>query len=240
MDAPMEEVPALRRAVLLDAHPLWLEVVEQMVREVGMRVVGKATSPAEALSLVEEHQPDVLLAEIYDPGSPVDGILCLHDAHERCPGIRLIVLSSLDDPHYVNAAFAAGASAYVVKTARRDAVTLAIRQVFESAVYFAATPAPTQPAAAGAASGGGGGSSAAALTRRELEILRLVAEGYTNAKLAETLWVTEQTIKFHLSNIYRKLGVANRTQASRWAQLHYMLPALASGAERPSVEKTAG
>jgi DNA-binding CsgD family transcriptional regulator len=64
---------------------------------------------------------------------------------------------------------------------------------------------------------------AADLTRRELEILRLVAEGHSNAGLAKMLWVTEQTVKFHLSNIYRKLNVANRTEASRWAQLNGIL-----------------
>jgi len=63
----------------------------------------------------------------------------------------------------------------------------------------------------------------AGLTRREVEILQLVAEGYSNAQLAKMLWVTEQTVKFHLSNIYRKLGVANRTEASRWAQLNGLL-----------------
>jgi DNA-binding CsgD family transcriptional regulator len=62
------------------------------------------------------------------------------------------------------------------------------------------------------------------LTRRELEILKLVAEGLSNAELARMLWVTEQTVKFHLSNIYRKLNVSNRTEASRWAQLHDLLP----------------
>ena len=61
------------------------------------------------------------------------------------------------------------------------------------------------------------------LTRRELEILRLAAEGYSNAQLAQMLWVTEQTVKFHLSNIYRKLRVSNRTEASRWAQQHGLL-----------------
>ena len=62
------------------------------------------------------------------------------------------------------------------------------------------------------------------LTRRELEILTLVAEGHSNAQLARMLWVTEQTVKFHLSNIYRKLNVSNRTEASRWAQVHGLLP----------------
>ena len=70
------------------------------------------------------------------------------------------------------------------------------------------------------------------LTRRELEILRLVAEGHSNSQLAQLLWVTEQTVKFHLSNIYRKLDVSNRTEASRWAQLNGLLPSPArAGAE---------
>jgi DNA-binding CsgD family transcriptional regulator len=67
-------------------------------------------------------------------------------------------------------------------------------------------------------------AAAPQLTRRELEILQLVAEGYSNSQLAKMLWVTEQTVKFHLSNIYRKLDVANRTEASRWAQVHGLLP----------------
>ena len=66
------------------------------------------------------------------------------------------------------------------------------------------------------------------LTKRELEILQLVAEGHSNGELARTLWVTEQTVKFHLSNIYRKLNVANRTEASRWAQLNGLLATPAS------------
>ena len=65
----------------------------------------------------------------------------------------------------------------------------------------------------------------ARLTRRESEILRLVAEGKPNQGIARDLWITEQTVKYHVSNIYRKLGVANRTEASRWAQLHGLLAA---------------
>jgi len=85
-------------------------------------------------------------------------------------------------------------------------------------------------------------SSLATLTHRELEVLQLVAEGHTNGLMASMLWVTEQTIKFHLSNIYRKLKVSNRTEASRWAQLNGLLPlepdtddADASSGEDPEV-----
>ena len=71
----------------------------------------------------------------------------------------------------------------------------------------------------------GAGGETPDQTRREQEILRLVAEGHSNAKLAKMLWVTEQTVKFHLSNVYRKLGVSNRTEAARWAQVNELLPA---------------
>jgi DNA-binding CsgD family transcriptional regulator len=78
--------------------------------------------------------------------------------------------------------------------------------------------------------GSGNESNVSGLTRRESEILGLVAEGYSNAQLARMLWVTEQTVKFHLSNIYRKLHVANRTEASRWAQVHGLVSRLPQGA----------
>jgi DNA-binding NarL/FixJ family response regulator len=123
----------------------------------------------------------------------------------------------------VDAALAAGAVAYVVKTAHADDVAAAIRQSFEHSVYLAAgrPVASARPPARRAEPS----EDTAGLTRRELEILRLVAEGHSNAHLARMLWVTEQTVKFHLSNIYRKLDVANRTEASRWAQVQGLLSA---------------
>ena len=105
----------------------------------------------------------------------------------------------------------------MLKSANPDDLRSAIRQAFEPSLFLASdfmhgAPEPAEK-----------GPVDAGLTRREVEILQLVAEGYSNAQLAKMLWVTEQTVKFHLSNIYRKLGVANRTEASRWAQLNGLL-----------------
>jgi DNA-binding NarL/FixJ family response regulator len=113
----------------------------------------------------------------------------------------------------------------VVKTAHPDDLASAVRQVFDHSIYMG-----------GARRRRTGTSSQVferppGLTRRELEILRLAAEGLSNAELAKMLWVTEQTVKFHLSNIYRKLDVANRTEASRWAQLHGLLSADAAASD---------
>ena len=133
----------------------------------------------------------------------------------------MVVLADSSDRETIQTVFASGASAYCVKTADCEDLALAVRQAFERSVYMAdgheqegwlERPAAvvTEPAAH-------------QLTRRELEILRLVADGSSNGQLATKLWVTEQTVKFHLSNIYRKLEVANRTEASRWSQLNGLL-----------------
>ncbi len=209
-----------RTAVLIDPHPLWLEAVEQVIGRAGVRVVGTTTSAEEALELIEEHSPDVLVAEISRDEGPGEGISYLIRAREIQPGLKMIVLSTSNDPQHIDAAFAAGAAGYVLKSAHPEDVALAIRQAFEHSIYLADSRVSAVSNGARPAN-----DAASELTRRELEILQLVAEGHTNATLAKMLWVTEQTVKFHLSNIYRKLNVSNRTEASRWAQVNDLLAA---------------
>jgi DNA-binding NarL/FixJ family response regulator len=214
---------AVRSAVLLDPFPLWLEAVEHVLRRIEFDVVGKTTSASEALTLVEEFAADLLVAEIKTREAELDGLACLRRARERVPHIRVIVLSLYGSPEYIDAAFEAGASAYVLKTAEAEDFATTVRQSFEQSIYFDGArprlaPAPAQPP----------NEESGRLTRRELEILRLAAEGHKNAEMASMLWLTEQTIKFHLSNIYRKLNVSNRTEASRWAQVHGLLPRTSS------------
>jgi DNA-binding NarL/FixJ family response regulator len=203
--------------VAFDNQPLWLEALEQLLTRVGAVVAGSTTSTTEAVALVEEHRPDMLVAGIESSDSELDGLACVERACQARPELKVVVLSSYNDPQLVEASFAAGATVCCAKTADPDDLASAIRQAFEHSVYFAVPRTQTIAAARRAA------SSDLGLTRRELEILRLVAEGHSNSQLARMLWVTEQTVKFHLSNTYRKLGVANRTEASRWAQLHGLL-----------------
>jgi DNA-binding NarL/FixJ family response regulator len=206
-----------RTAVLLDRQPLWLEALEGILARIDVHVAGKATTPARALELVAEQQPDVFLTEIEMHEGEMDGITCIGQARESVPGLRVVVVSSLTGIEHIDRALAAGAAAYVIKTAHPDDLATAVRQAFQPSVYF---PAPRS-------SGGGRQNDEAhvlRLTPREREILRLVAEGHSNAALAKMLWVTQQTVKFHLSNVYRKLGVSNRTEAARWAPLNGLLP----------------
>ena len=213
----MDESNCKRTAVLLDPYPLWFEAVEEVLSRISVEVVGRAAEPEAALSLLEEQRPDILVAEIVR-GREIDGIACLRLARQTNPELKVVVLSSSDEPQQIEAAFAAGATVYALKKAHPDDLVSAIRQSFDQSVFFAATEPESVPA--GSMANGSFG-----LTRREVEILRLLAEGYSNAALAKMLWITEQTVKFHLSNIYRKLGVSNRTEASRWAQIHNILAA---------------
>jgi len=212
----MVELPS-RTTLLVDEHPLWLDTIQQVVQPMRVRVLGKATRSSSALAFLSDSAPDLLITGIRMPEGEMDGISLVREALQLAPSMKAIVLSMYEDRAHVEAAFAAGAAAYVLKSANPDDLRSAIRQAFEPSLFLASdfmNGAP-EPAEKGPVDAG--------LTRREVEILQLVAEGYSNAQLAKMLWVTEQTVKFHLSNIYRKLGVANRTEASRWAQLNGLL-----------------
>jgi DNA-binding NarL/FixJ family response regulator len=201
---------------------MWLEAVEAVLDRVGVRVVGKAVTPPAALAIVADNQPDLFVTEMTLEDQSA-AISCLKDVQERAPGIRCIVLCSSTDSATIEAALAAGAAAVVLKNAHPDDLASAVRQAFDHSVYLARRTSSSVPDGqmlkAVRPLGGD-----AELTNREREILRLVAEGHSNAQLAAMLWVTEQTVKFHLSNVYRKLNVSNRTEAARWAQLHGLLP----------------
>jgi DNA-binding NarL/FixJ family response regulator len=217
----MEKSLAPLDAVVLDPHPIWLDAVEMVLERIGVTVVLKTSSGREALATIQRAQPRLLTLELDTPAGEPDGFDVIRRAKSLAPSLRAIVLSAHHDTTHIDGALAAGAAAYVVKTAHPDDVASAVRQAFDHSVYLASGPRPiggpvAVPASSGSESPGG-------LTRRELEILRLVAEGHSNSELGRMLWVTEQTIKFHLSNIYRKLGVSNRTEASRWAQLNGLL-----------------
>ena len=212
---------ASHSAVLLDRQPLWLEAVEIVLRRIDVRVSGKATTPTEALALVGQHRPDIFVTSIEMGDDEMSGIECIARARELVPNLRPVVLSAHTEPEFIDRALDAGAVAYVIKSAHPDDLASAIRQAFQHSVYFAGS----RPAAPAAWQAPTESHELADLTRREREILQLVAEGHSNAKLAKMLWVTEQTVKFHLSNVYRKLDVSNRTEAARWAQVNGLLPA---------------
>jgi two-component system response regulator DegU len=211
-------------AVVHDPHPLWTEAVEVVLESINVSVVGRAVEAEEALSLVEEHAPDLLISELHTSNG-MSGLKLIQAARQRVASLRVIVLAASQEPSDIDSAFEAGAIAYVLKTAHPADVAATIRQTFDHSVFLAAShsngrvaPIRAEVEAHVSAAGDDVG-----LTRREREILALVSEGHSNRELAQMMWVTEQTVKFHLSNIYRKLDVSNRTEASRWAHKHSLV-----------------
>lgn len=205
-----------RTAVVLDDQPLWLDALEQLLAKANVRVVGKTTNVERAVGLVGEHRPDLLIASTDAADVPEGGIKCVARAHQQWPGLKSVVLAPDYDPREIEAAFAAGASVCCIKRAAVDDLAVAIRQAFDHSIFLASSHGVQVPERA-APEGVARDKGTQILTRRELEILRLVAEGRPNREVAKILWVTDQTIKFHLANTYKKLGVRNRVEASHWA-----------------------
>jgi DNA-binding NarL/FixJ family response regulator len=177
----------------------------------GFQVVGFVDGTAPITSRVAELNPQLVLVD--DTHEPEHAIARLEELTTYVPEAKRIFLTMRMDDQTVTEIFEAGADAVISKTVHPVSLATLLREISRDAVVHrfrtvtkaAATDCP--------------------LTDRELEILRLVAQGHTNARIARELWVTEQTVKFHLSNTYRKLGVANRTEASRYAHMNDLIAA---------------
>jgi DNA-binding NarL/FixJ family response regulator len=201
----------VRTAVLVDDQPVWLDALESILASAGISVVGKTVSAEEAIALLAETNAVLLVADLR-LHAEFSGSDLIREAIARYPGLHAVIVSGYDDDLSIEEALASGAEAFVSKTAFADEIAVAVRQVFDRSFFLAPN--------AGMRRNGHGAHRPGGLTRREGDILSLVAEGHSNSQVARMLWVTEQTVKFHLRNIYRKLGVANRTEAAHWAHTH--------------------
>jgi DNA-binding NarL/FixJ family response regulator len=174
-------------------------------RDPGFVIVGEARSERSLVQTIEQSSPDVVLLDRELRG--VDALAFLDRVRMRDASPAVVILSEDADPDHVQAAFARGAFGYVLKRIDPGDLPAAIRQAVDGTAYHARG----LPAVDGAA------ARAAGLTPRELDVVRVVARGLSNSAAGKELWVTEQTVKFHLTNVYRKLGVDSRAAAVRWA-----------------------
>ncbi len=200
------------RVFLADDHRLMIAAVRTALeREDDIEIVGTTTDAANVLPLVAELRPDVVVLDVLMP--QIDGLAVLERIRARFDDINVVLLSASEDQSLVGRARAGGASAFVHK--QIDPVELApiLRQALDSAEFQSVgIGADTTELAA-----------AAGMTKKEQLVLDALARGLSNQQIAKELWVTEQTVKFHLSNIYRKLELTNRTEASHYAHLHGLL-----------------
>jgi len=201
--------------VIVAEDSLIVEALAIALRRSGeFRLVGHVNGRRASVQKIHEASPEVVLVDEMDP--PDETVALIREIKAERAEISVIVLTLSPNSESLDAFFDAGAIGAISKAADPTAISTLIRETLDGRVLHlhrppgrVASPSATQPVAENSL-----------LSAREREVLELVAAGSTNLDIARKLWVTEQTVKFHLSNIYRKLGVANRTEASRYAHVN--------------------
>ncbi len=207
----MREVDAPIRVVIADDHQVVRAGLERLLDGwPDVTVVGTAADGHEAVRLAETHRPDVLLMDLSMPG--MNGIEATRRIAASCPEVQVVVLTSFDDRPTVAQALDAGAIGYLLK----DADPATLRDGIRSA---AAGGSPLHPRVARTIlSARQERRSDPPLTEREREILELLRLGLANKEIATRLGITVKTVKAHLSSLFQKIGVLDRTQAALWAE----------------------
>lgn len=201
------------RIVIADDHAVVRAGLAQLIATfAGVELVGTASDGREAVTLCAERHPDVVLMDLEMP--VLDGIEATREIRDAQPDLAVVVLTSFSDRERILRALDAGAAGYLLKDAEPDELARAIEAA-------ARGEAPLDPKAARALlSAHRTADPAASLSGREREVLAMVGEGLPNKLIAQRLSISEKTVKAHLTNVYREIGVTDRTQAALWAQRH--------------------
>jgi len=205
--------------LIVDDHGIVREGLRTVLEESGITVVGEAVSGAEAIEMANALQPQVILLDIRLPD--MDGIRVLSAVKSAHPQIDVVMLTTYGNPQYLARAVQAGAAGYLSKDVDPEHIPNVIRSVVRehhlfdpallrevlknTAVGQSPSPPPVAP------------PPVSDLSDREIEVLRLVAEGFNNEAIATALVISLPTVKTHLRHIFEKLGVSDRTQAAVWA-----------------------
>ncbi len=189
-----------------------------LMLEKDIEIAGQASDGAEAVELVARHLPDMVLMDLKMPG--MNGIEATRQIRTRYPAVKVLVLTTYDDDEWVFDAIRAGAAGYLLKDTPRADLVKAVRGTVEGKTFV-------DPAVAGKMLGQLASQQTQPqsvitkdLSEREVDVLRLIARGYTNAEIAADLHLSEGTVRNHVSAVLAKLGVADRTQAAVIAMRH--------------------
>jgi DNA-binding NarL/FixJ family response regulator len=194
------------KVVVVDDHWLILQAVRLLLaRDEDIEIVGEADSGDKVLPLVRQTGPDAVLLDVRMPG--MDGLSVLERLRAQYPSVAVVMFSGIEDPALVRACLERGASAFVLKHVDPRDLGGALRQSVGGTIFRPLDLVNKTESA----------FAEAGLTKRELSILEELPAGGSNQEIAKRLFLAEQTVKFHLTNIYRKLGVSTRTEALHYA-----------------------
>lgn len=203
------------RVVIADDFPLMRRaLLDCLANRPDMEVVGEASDGREAVALAKEHQPDVLVLDLAMPN--VGGLEALGQLREELPGVRVLVMSASEKEKSVVQAIGEGAAGYITKRSTMDELCDAITTVHGGGA--AISPALTVHLLRGLSGDGTPGpASRDRLSARELEIVRLLAQGSTDDEISAELGISPRTVQAHLARVRDKVGVRRRSQLARWA-----------------------
>jgi len=201
------------RVVVVDDHVVVRSGLEQLLATTeDIQLVGTASNGLEAIDVVADTDPDVVLMDLSMP--ELDGVEATRRISERFPRSRVLVLTSFSDQTRILDALTAGADGYLLKHAEPDEIAAGIRSVYEGG-------SPLDPKAARVLlESRRTRRETVNLTEREREVLLLVRGGLANKQIARRLGISERTVKAHLTSVFQRLGVTDRTQAAIWASDH--------------------
>jgi NarL family two-component system response regulator LiaR len=195
------------RVLIADDHRLMLDGIRRALEDDGgFDIVAETMNGTQVLPLVSRTKPELVLLDVRMPN--MDGLACLDEIRRRHPDIKVVMLSASTSQEMVETALRRGAAAYIVKSIDPSDLASTLRQAIDGNVFSAYGVGDASDSSS---------AKAAGLTDREISILKALAKGSSNEQIAKEFWVAQQTVKFHLTNIYRKLGVKNRTEAIRHA-----------------------
>jgi len=204
------------KLLIVDDHPLFRQGVRLFLETIpDMEVAGEADCGEAALSLLEQRDVDLVLLDLQMPG--LDGIETTGQINAVRPGTKILILTSFGDWEKVYGALKAGASGYILKDAEPEQLLTAIRAVAAGGSYLGAQVAADLLQHVENEGRTGPSEVHEPLSTREMEVLALIARGLSNREIAESLFLSEKTVKTHVANILQKLDVKSRTQAALYA-----------------------